>query len=424
MQVLLLMPGPLGERMSAPEVRGWEMARQLGRRHDVTVAVPSPSATERDGIALLALKRRSVVATARRVDAVVAPGIPPYLFAALADQPTLLVTDLYNPAGVEQADAGSDVASRLGLELLRRSDPLQLGFSDVVLCAVEAQRRVFAREIAALGRAADREPLLRVVPFGVDDEPPNPSERRPIRERFCSIAEDDVVVLWWGNVWPWFDAETALRAFAELARENPHVKLVITGGRPPRSEAIAMDRTAHARALASDLELLGTCVHFIDDWIPHAERDQYLLEADVGLTLHRDTAEKDVAARGRYMDYLWARLPCVLAAGDELADRFAAEGFAVAVPPGDVSAAAAALRTLIDDEKARSAARARAAPLLEAFRWSAAVMPLLDALDEVAGRRPTRAGLHRQLLARLARVYGYRLAVEATTMAERARRIR
>ena len=69
-------------------------------------------------------------------------------------------------------------------------------------------------------------------------------------------------------------------------------------------------------------------MYFLDEWIEHAVRHGYLQEADVGLTLHRDTPEKEVAARGRYMDYLWARLPCVLGAGDELADRFAGQGFA------------------------------------------------------------------------------------------------
>ena len=144
-------------------------------------------------------------------------------------------------------------------------------------------------------------------------------------------------MLWWGNVWRWFDAATALHAFAEVSRDDPQVKLVLTGGRPPRSEASKMDETEAARELARSLGLLGNSVFFLDDWIPHADRHEYLQEADLGLTLHRDTPEKEVAARGRYMDYLWARLPCVLGRGDELADRFAERGFASTVGPGDVT---------------------------------------------------------------------------------------
>jgi len=108
------------------------------------------------------------------------------------------------------------------------------------------------------------------------------------------------------NVWSWFDAATALHAFAEVSRDNPQAKLVLTGGRPPRG-ASKLDDTEAARELAGSLGLLGNSVFFLDDWIPHADRHEYLQEADLGLTLHRDTPEKEVAARGRYMDYLWAR---------------------------------------------------------------------------------------------------------------------
>ena len=39
-RILLVVYGPIAERMSAPEIRGWEMAKVLARHHDVTVAAP------------------------------------------------------------------------------------------------------------------------------------------------------------------------------------------------------------------------------------------------------------------------------------------------------------------------------------------------------------------------------------------------
>ena len=54
----------------------------------------------------------------------------------------------------------------------------------------------------------------------------------------------------------------------------------------------------------------------------------HLGEADVGLTLHGDAAEASLAARFRYMDYLWTGLPCVLSAGDEGGEQLAAAGAA------------------------------------------------------------------------------------------------
>jgi glycosyltransferase involved in cell wall biosynthesis len=411
MKVLLVIPGPLGERMSAPEVRGWNMALELRRRHEVMIAAPAAEPTTREGIQLIPSERRLLSRTARSADVVIAPRVPPYLYATLASQPTLLVADMYNPAEVEQAHEGNGIESRIHLDLIRTNDSLQLRFADIVLCAVDAQRRRLAEQIQRFAEHDRGCPLLRVVPFGIDNEPPPPRTRSPIRERFSSIAHDDTVVLWWGNVWRWFDATTALRAFAEVSQDDPTVKLVLTGGRPPRSEASKMDETEAARELARSLGLLGKSVFFFDEWIAHADRHEYLQEADLGLTLHRDTPEKEVAARGRYMDYLWARLPCILGHGDELADRFAEGGFASTVRPGDIAGGVAALRRFIRDPQVRESARAAADPLLEEFRWSAAVAPLMQALDEVAGSEPVRSGRRSALTAQLARVYVRRTAL-------------
>ena len=140
MKVLVVIPGALGERMSAPEVRGWNMALELRRRHEVLIAAPAPESGSRDGIPLIPSQRQLLIRAARSADVVVAPRIPPYLYAALASRPTLLVADMYNPEEVEQAHGGDGIESRMHLDLIRANDSLQLQFADIVLCAVDALR--------------------------------------------------------------------------------------------------------------------------------------------------------------------------------------------------------------------------------------------------------------------------------------------
>jgi hypothetical protein len=71
--------------MSAPEIRrGWEMAKLLARRHDVTVAAPGELHDGRDGIRMVASDRRTLLAEARRDDVLIVPRVPPYLFVGLA----------------------------------------------------------------------------------------------------------------------------------------------------------------------------------------------------------------------------------------------------------------------------------------------------------------------------------------------------
>ena len=129
--------------------------------------------------------------------------------------------------------------------------------------------------------------------------------------------------------------------------------------------------TEEVRELARRRGLLDRNVFFLDEWVPFDERDRYLADADVGITLHADTPEASIAARARYMDYVWASLPTVLAAGDEIADRLAAAGAAVLVPPHDPAATAAALEQLLADPDRLASARAACRVVADEFRWPA-----------------------------------------------------
>src|SRR5690606_8494827 len=102
---------------------------------------------------------------------------------------------------------------------------------------------------------------------------------------------------------------TAIRAVAQVARDRPDVKLVITAGRAPAGQDERFAATEEARALARELGVLDRHVLFVDDWIPYDTRHEVLADADIGLTLPRDAAEARLAARARYLDYLWAGLP-------------------------------------------------------------------------------------------------------------------
>jgi glycosyltransferase involved in cell wall biosynthesis len=410
LRILLVVNGRIGDRMAAPEIRGWEMARALSVDHDITVAARAAMRERRDGVLLVDSGRRSLVREARRSDVVIAPRVPPYLFAALAGSQTQIVADLYNPFDLEHAELMGSGAIRRELEAARVSQGLQLRFSDVVLCAVEPQRRRLARELAQTSRRRSADP--RVVPFGIGDDPPAPT-RQPIRARFPEIGRDDTVVLWWGNVWRWFDAETAIEAFGRLVPDRPQLRLVFTAGRSPRGSWPELERTEDARRRAQELGLLGRNIFFIDEWVTQSERHEYLQEADIGLTLARETPEKEQAARGRYMDYLWASLPCLLGAGDELADRFEEAGFALTAESGDLDAATEALARLVDDRDLRARAKAARGPLADLYRWPAAVRPLTETLAELAGARPERESARTALAGQLRAYYARKLAHRA-----------
>ncbi len=377
--MLIIVQGKLDERPAGPVIRGTEIARSLAARHDVTIAASVDRPSEYERIRVVPRARRSLLAAIREHDAVIGPLLPPYLLCALARNPCLRVADLYDPVDLEVATLSSGTRARRALETQQLLRALQLRWSDVVVCANERQRERAARDIEQMGRR-DGGPILINLPMGIAE----PSEavatnEHPLRRRF-GISENDPVVLWWGSVWRWLDAGTAIRAIGQVAKRLPRLRFIITAG-PPPARVDPLNAASDARDLARDLGLLGRNVFFLDEWVPYEERNAYLNDADLGLTLHGATREATLAARARYMDYLGASLPSVLAEGDELADEMAAARASWLVPARDERATARAIEQVLLDRTQLASAREGCRAMAARYRWSALTEPLVAQIE-------------------------------------------
>ena len=207
MRILVVVNGGIGARVTGPEIRGWAMARALAERHDVTVAIHDPPARlAATGLASSRSRAASLIREARRHDAVVAPVIPPYLFAALRGSRTIMVSDQYDPIWLEL----SIFTEQPGISRVIRAqkhDPRRAA-------ALRRHRRLRRRRQRELlrsrpGRRSDARPAAhrRNVPFGSRAVPPAAAEAARCGRAFPQIGANDPVVLWWGKVWKWFDAD-------------------------------------------------------------------------------------------------------------------------------------------------------------------------------------------------------------------------
>jgi glycosyltransferase involved in cell wall biosynthesis len=377
MRVLVLVQGSLGERRTGPEIRGLEMARAFGERHEVTIAAAVPSERAIDGFRVVPSRRRTLMRELRRHDAVVGPSLPPYTF--LAGRECVRVADLYDPGELEMATIGGWRGRRHASQQ-RASRRLQLRWADVVLGANERQLELIERDLDEESR--DSPPRLFTVPMGLPPAPPA-AAGSPLRERFDAIGPGDPVVLWWGNAWRWLDAEGAVEAIAILAERRSDIRLVITAGRPPNASTDPLNVTEEVRAVASARGLLGRHVFFLDEWVPYEDRHHYLADADLGISLHADTPEAALAARARYMDCVWASLPLVLAEGDEVAARLGRAGAAVLVPPRDPGSAAAAIDGLLADRRRIEAAREACRAISAEYAWPALLEPMVECVERI-----------------------------------------
>jgi glycosyltransferase involved in cell wall biosynthesis/GT2 family glycosyltransferase len=384
MSVLVLSWDRVGERMAGSAIRTVELARALANGGlEVVLGAPEGSVLSADQSDVLQLAsfapEAPLAPLIARADVVVVSGRVELMSAVKKP----LVVDLYDPFVLSNLDLYGERFNRSGGRSLLALRWLEhhLANGDFFLCASATQRSFWLGMLAAAGRinhanyADDPElrRLLAIVPFGVPDQDPEPGAPA-VKGVLPGIEAGDRVVTWAGGMWNWVDPLTLIHATALLRERRPEVKTLILGTRHPNPEIGEMAIAREARALASELGLLDRGVSFLD-WVPYAERHRYLLESDVGVSLHRSGVESEFAFRTRVLDYLWCGVPMVVTAGDELAARVEREDLGRVVRPDDPAAVAAAIADLLDTPDA--AARAgRLAAARDELRWSRVVEPL------------------------------------------------
>ena len=348
------------------------------------MAVPGEVDTTIDGIPTLGYPDEAgLVRLAQASDVVIIQGYTLRRFPMLAGVPSVLVVDLYDPWLFENIELhgeghGADMALRQDVSVLNEL----IDAGDFFICASERQRDYWLGMLSARSAldsstyAAD--PTLRnlidVVPFGLPDH--RPRHLRPVLKGVHpAVAEDDLVVLWGGGTWDWFDPISVIEAWPTVVDRIPNAKLYFLGLQLASPDVAPMKMAELVVRRAEQLGLAGTSVIF-GDWAPYELREAFLLEADVAVSAAKDLAETRLAFRSRILDYLWAGLPVVTTSGDVLSDLVHERELGIVVPPGDVGQLADALVQLLSDPARRAACAARATHVAEDMSWARCVDPL------------------------------------------------
>lgn len=214
--------------------------------------------------------------------------------------------------------------------------------------------------------------LIDVVPFGLPSRPPV-HRKQVLKGVHPRVAPTDKVLLWWGGLWDWLDPLTVIRAFAGVVASHPNARLVFCSGRRESEPTFATEEKAVQ--LSRELGLLDQSAIF-HQWTPYADRENYLLEADIGVSFHHKHLETRFSFRTRLLDYFWAGLPILAGSGDVLGDLVTREGLGCTARPGDVDGLREAMSSLLDEPDARLARRDAFARVKAQFTWESAVTPL------------------------------------------------
>lgn len=395
--ILVISPERIGEKMAGPAIRALELARALSRHLPVTLAAPGEHSINTGPSLSTTTLELSDFGLAKKLiashDVVVAQVLPLKLIKQLRTVSTKLVFDLYDPTPLEALEFYKDyplerqrfyqnviVADLIGL----------MAAADFIICASEKQRDLWLGGLLARGLLDPAiyavDPTYRtfidVVPFGIPEAPPKKTAK-VLKGVWPGIRSRDKVVLWGGGIWDWFDPMTAIKAVERLAAKRSDIKLFFLGVRRPKAgPPIGAAVTERCVAYAQDKGLDGKTVFFNYDWVPYAERANYLLDADIGISTHYDHLETQYSFRTRILDYLWAELPVVTTVGDSLADLVGQRQLGQTVSYENVPALAGAITALLDDKHRRSETIRRIRKLKPEFTWPAAISPLVRFCQE------------------------------------------
>ncbi|MFQ5578335.1 MAG: glycosyltransferase family 4 protein [Anaerolineae bacterium] len=400
-RVLIITEDIIGPNMAGPAVREWEMARTLSHHARVTLASPHPGDVPPQAFALRPHRSdpAQIQTLLESADVVLTTGYMLRKYPLLKTIPQPLGITLSHSFVLENLQQFSGRAPRERWAIFRDNaaaltDLLVAG--DFFVCNSERQRDYWLGMLSALGRlnpaTFSDDPSLRrlidVAPFGIPTEPPQ--RTGPVLKGVRpGIAPGDTLIFWGGGIYPWLDALTAIRAMRLVAGQRPDVKLFFAGTKHPSPNVPPSPAVEAAMSLSRELGLTGSAV-FFNDWIPYPERGAYLLEADLGLSLHRDHIETRYSFRTRFLDCIWAKLPLIATRGDVTADAISAHNLGHVVNYGQAEDVAQAILELAAQPEARAACRQNFGPLAERYRWANTLAPLVQFC-----RQPYKAADHR-----------------------------
>jgi GT2 family glycosyltransferase len=387
-RILVVTGEPLLKRMAGPAIRAWEIARALSSGHDVRLLSTGGVQTTSHDFGVIHATGKGLREQTDWADIIIFQGFLLEGAPWLKESSKILVADVYDPMHLEQLEQAKDLGPggrAAAIQVTTRVLNEQLRRADFVLCASDKQRDFWLGALAGQGRINSAvydedeslDLLIDVVPFGISNDPPV-QKRHAIKGEVPGIGPDDKVIIWGGGVYNWFDPLTLVRAVDRLHSRHADVRLYFMGLKHPNPGVPDMRIAWELKQLSDELGLTGSHVFFNEGWVPYAERADYLLDADLGVSTHFLHVETAFSFRTRILDYLWASLPIVATEGDTFGPLIAQHGLGATVPPQDVEALERALETYLYDDQAVATAKANVREFAIQYQWSTVLRPLVD----------------------------------------------
>lgn len=392
-KVLLVTSDQIGTKMAGPAIRYFEFAKALSKTCDVVLASYGTSGLESPYFKSVQYTfecEDNLCQEAIEADVIIAQGFileNTRNFAGIAKE-KYLIFDLYDPLVIENIEALKDhswVARRENAAYSLKALLRQLRIGDFFVAANSVQRDYWLGMLTSVNRVSPEtydashnfSKMIDLVPFGISDEKPIHSHD-VLKGVWPGINKEDFVLIWGGGVWNWFDPLSVIKAVKILSEQRSDIKLFFLGVKRPNPTTPEIRMLNDAVALAKKLDVYDKYVFFNFDWVDYNERQNYLLEADAGVSFHFDTVETRFSFRTRILDYLWANLPIIGTEGDYFSELIQTKGLGVTVGFKNVEDIVKAICKLADNKTFYACCKENMLPVAEGYRWSRVTKPLVD----------------------------------------------
>jgi glycosyltransferase involved in cell wall biosynthesis len=115
---------------------------------------------------------------------------------------------------------------------------------------------------------------------------------------------------------------------------------------------------------------------FFNDWVEYSERQNFLLEADLGVSTYFNNLETRFSFRTRILDYLWCNLPMVLTKGDYMSELVDNNELGLCHSEKDYDELASIIINMLDDKEIYKKSKENINSVKEQFKWKNVVKPL------------------------------------------------
>lgn len=387
--VLLISPDILAKKMTGPGIRYYNFAKELSKHFDVTLFIPNKSIDfdiDSEKFRIIKGDKAALKECAQNSDSVVVQGIAFRLYPFLKKLKKPIVVDIYDPITLENLELRKFINFKDRLTYHETDLDLileQLALGDYFICASEKQKDYWLGMLAAINRInpatygddINMKNLIGVVPFGLNNEEPVKTEQ-VLKGVWPNIAKDDKVIIWGGGIWNWFDPLTLIESMNIICKKRDDIKLFFMGIGHPNMHC---DTTVAEKCIAKSKEYgLFNKNIFFNDWVEYSKRQNYLMEADIGISTYYNNLETRFSFRTRILDYLWCDLPMVLTKGDYMSELVTNEELGLCHSEKNYEELAEKILELLSDENRYRSFKENISNVKKDFKWEKVVEPLID----------------------------------------------